>query len=78
MGDAAVNFAPGTILFMVFEYIYIALILMCFVLYVLLSTILIQIHGKSSSRFEIRIHRDSIVFRAVDGLHAFLLGVVDN
>jgi chitin synthase len=35
MGDPAVNFAPGNILFMVFEYIYIALILMCFVLYVL-------------------------------------------
>jgi chitin synthase len=35
MGDSAVGFPPGTILFMVFEYIYIALILMCFVLYIL-------------------------------------------
>jgi hypothetical protein len=34
MGNADASFAPGNILFMVFEYIYIALILMCFVLYV--------------------------------------------
>ncbi len=34
MGNADAAFAPGKILFMVFEYIYIALIVMCFVLYI--------------------------------------------
>ena len=32
MGNADADFAPGHILFMIFEYIYIALIVMCFVL----------------------------------------------
>src|SRR5271169_1462200 len=34
MGGASAAFAPGQILFMVFEYIYIALLIMCFVLYI--------------------------------------------
>jgi len=33
MGNPDASFGPGNILFMVFEYIYIALILMCFVLH---------------------------------------------
>jgi len=33
MGNADAAFSPGSILFMVFEYIYIALLVMCFVLY---------------------------------------------
>jgi len=39
MGNADAAFAPGQILFMVFEYIYIALLVMCFVLYISLPEV---------------------------------------
>jgi len=79
MGNADAGFAPGNILFMIFEYIYIALIVMCFVLYLPLYVFSHpQVNGKSSARFKVFVYGDGNFLCASHVLHAVLLSVVDH
>jgi len=80
MGNADAAFPPGNILFLVFEYIYIALIVMCFVLFIpsVICSRSFQLHGKSSSGVKVFIPGYSSFLRSPHGLHAVLLSLVDH